>query len=221
MNICLAIMGHEGARATIAEFQPRWNKLGLPILAFVPATDQWPGEPVDHVYQEGENAHGGEPVYRRFLGMCQRLLETEHDRFVIMEYDTVNLSDQLPEFGGREIVGGFMKTFGPEVPGGSYYISLSPWMMSRPMLAALVEAMRMQLRRPQHVSWVGGLLDRWLAVAMLEVDLPLMTDARALPFPFPHLKPLEWIEQHKPVFVHGYKRAADFKHLWPGQAAPA
>jgi hypothetical protein len=216
MKTCLAVMAHESAGPTIADFQPRWEKLGLPILAFVPEGHAWPGVPVAAVHAQGESAHGGEPVFRRFLTMCETLLDTDFDRFLVMEYDTVNLGDTFPAHDPKAITAGFMKVTEHGCPGGNYLIALSPWIFTRPILSHFCGVMRHALRRPLFPEWMAGLLDRWLAVAMIENNLPLFQLSPALPFPFHWLNPLQYIADHPDCIVHGYKRLAD---LYPSPTA--
>jgi hypothetical protein len=215
MDACLAIIAHEGARDTVADFMPQWVKIGLPMVGFVPAGQAWPGESNGiTVHAMGPGGHNA-PLLDRFQRVCRTLLrETDFDAFTIFEYDTVNLRE-LPAVDMGRISSAMMETYGPDVPMGHYYISLSPWIMSRPMLAAMVESMHWLTRKPKHDSWHTNLLDRWLGVAMVETCLPIANIPTAMPFPFERLKPLEWMHQRKCTIAHGFKRKLDFKDLWP------
>ncbi len=212
-------MAHDGAAETILDFQPQWEKLGFDILAFIPKDQEWPGAPVKAVFKQGASAHNGEPVFRRFLSLCETLAESDYERFAIFEYDTVNLTDQLPVTDPSNLAGGLMLTFGPDVPNhGNFFISLSPWILHRRVLSHLIHAMSLALAcKSPHEEWIDGLLDRWLAVLFMEYDVPCETIQKAMPFPFAHLAPLRFIEKEKTAVVHGFKRRQDFGHLWPAQ----
>ncbi len=213
-------MAHEGASETILDFQPEWEKLGLDILAFIPEDHEWPGAPVKAVLKQGASARSGELVFRRFLLLCQTLAESSYDRFAIFEYDTLNLTNQLPGTHPLKLAAGFMITHGPDVPNnGKFFISLSPWILERCVLSRLIHAMCSALAcKSPYERWIAGLLDRWLAVLFVEYDVPYEHIIKSLPFPFSHLDPLRFIENEKPAIVHGFKRKQDFGHLWPASS---
>jgi hypothetical protein len=147
--------------------------------------------------------------------MCETLLETDYEKFVIFEYDTVNLADTLPPTDHGKIASGIMETSGPDIPGGYFFISLPPWIMCRPLMELLVKAMHSTIHHKQpEDAWISGLLDRWLAVLFIKHEIPIENIVESMPFPFPHLAPLQMIAQSRSL-VHGYKHKEDFKNLWP------
>lgn len=216
MNACIAILAHEKAAPTIADFQPRWETLGLPIIAFVPEGDKWPGAPVSRVVSHGQSAHKGLPVYERFIHCCETLLGTDFDYFMIMEYDTVNLSSKAPEFNAGAVNFATMWAFGAGAQAGQM-LALSPWVMTRPILAAFIEALKMQLRKPERVEWVDGLLDRWIAVAVMTSLMPWEALRNCVPWCDDRWDMMTWIEKEKAGMVHGFKSKEKFQHLWPKQ----
>ena len=218
MNTCLAVMAHNGVEKTLADFQPRWQTLGKPILGFVPEGHDWPGSPVTQVYRIGKSAHSGNATFQRFIATAEKLLETDYDSFVLMEYDTVNLVDRMPYgLDWNKLNCGVMPTYELGCPGGNFIIALSPWIISRRLLPSFLSALRRQLVEPIHGEWINGLLDRFISVAVVASDLPVQNIVELMPFPFPHLDPLKAIVERSFTWAHGYKRASDFKHLWPTQ----
>jgi hypothetical protein len=73
----------------------------------------------------------------------------------------------------------------------------------------------MQRRRPMHEEWVGGLLDRWIGVAITFGLVPVQNLPDCLPWTAPEWDVPKLVTHHRINIVHGFKRAADFKHLWP------
>lgn len=221
MKTCLAVLAHQGAGETIADFQPRWQKLGLPILAFLPEGDQWPGAPVAKVFNQGTSAHRGLAAYMRFMLMCEALLESEYDTYIIIEYDTVNLTDRLPSFAPSNLNCAFLRTFGEECEKllrcKNYVIALSPWIVSREVMRGWLDAMRIRFAKPIFTQWIDGLLDRWLAVVIMEGKILANNITQAYSWPCNDPQAHEKIEKHKWEWIHGWKRKSDFKHLWPEQ----
>jgi len=214
---CLAILAHAGASATLADFQPRWERLGLPLLAFVPYADTWPGRPVHQVYHQGASVHAGAGAIARFTLAVETLVNLTHfDRYLLMEYDTVNLADTLPALDWSVFNGGFMHCHGPETPAHHYQVSFSPWAFTRSVGQLLLAAIARERARPSHPTWTAGLVDRWLAAVCLERGLPFKTMPDTLGYPFPECQPLAYIAAQQINFVHGYKSAAAFQELWPG-----
>lgn len=219
MPTCLAIIAHEKAAPTIADFEPQWRKLGLPILAFLPEGDKWPGGEVERVYNYGESAHRGVPVYLRFVNVLLELLRTQYDEYIIAEYDTANLTAALPASTPNHLSSAFCSTFGPDVEKvtghRTYYISLSPWCLDRAIARRLLFAMWQRLDFPKHEEWVGGYLDRWIASVALEAAIP----CAKLPNAIGWTHGIEDIHAKaramQATWIHGWKSKADFKDLWP------
>ena len=220
MSICIAVLAHEGAKETIAEFQPQWERLGLPIHVFLPEGDKWPGTPVDAVYNQGTSAHRGQETYDRFIRMAETLLKTDYEMFVMMEYDTVNLVDDLPDFNRYKANCAFLETNGEDVARclkrNHFYIALSPWIWSRSTIEALLPFMKIPITEPQEVEWIDGLLDRWIAMVVLNqraVKAGNITRSYSWPVndPIAHEK----IKHFGMIWVHGWKRKSDFLDLWP------
>jgi hypothetical protein len=215
VNTALAILAHEAARPTIADFFPRWQKLGLPMLGFVPDGHRWPGPCIETVFAQGKSSHDGPDVIDRFILALETLHDTEYDRFVLMEYDTVNLVDRLPKIDWSLLSAGIMNAFHDGCPGDSYYIALSPWIFTRETLRPFLAGCLRQRKHPSYQSWVKGLLDRFVAVVITEEKIPASSIPELMPFPFEALKPLEAIPLNNMTWVHGWKRKEQFKHLWP------
>jgi hypothetical protein len=215
MKTCLAVIAHDGAGDTINDFMPRWRKMGFPIIAYMPHWQLWPSKQMpDCIMNIGYGGHDAE-LMDRFFQVCCDLLQTGYDAFLIFEYDTVNLIDTFPEgLIRRDSIGSSLLTvFGEGAPAG-YMTSFSPWIMTRPMLAAFIEAMRCSMRNPVHTEWHSNLLDRWLATVLIENKLPFYC-VHSMPYPFEALEPINWIKKDKVWFAHGYKRREDFKDAWP------
>lgn len=218
MTGAIAVMAHAGAKPTIDAFLPQWKKLGPPIFAFLPSGDKWPSAPINGVVVGGESARTGNPVFLRFLDMCKRLLTAHFDAYFIMEYDTVNLTNKLPRFNPSVVNSGLVALVGME--GHSQpKCSMSPWVLTRAMLAALVEAMQMELRDPCNADleqFHMGLLDRWIGVACMRAHLPQGHLPDVLPYPWDTKE-----DVHKRIaddgisWVHGWKTKENFRHLWP------
>ena len=215
MNTVLAILAHEDAGPTIADFFPRWQKLGLPMIGFVPHGHRWPGPLIEKVFAQGESSHDGPAVIDRFILALETLHDTEYDHFVLMEYDTVNLVDRLPKIEWDVLSAGIMNAFYGGCPNDRYYTALSPWIFTRETLKPFLEGCRRQRNEASHQSWVNGLLDRFLAVVIIEEKIPASSIPELMPFPFEGLKPIEAILLNNMTWVHGWKRKEQFKHLWP------
>jgi hypothetical protein len=216
MNGCLAILAHEKAAPTIADFYPQWRKLGLPMIAFLPVGDSWPGGPVNRVVNYGVSAHRGLPVYDRFMQCLQTMLQTDYEWFALMEYDTANLTDTLPGINVMCVNAGLMQAFGAGAEDGQI-LALSPWIMTRPMAAALLEAMRTQLRKNDCAQWVDGLLDRFIGVAILKENVPYAGLEQCWPWCEDRWDMMKLIADKNATIIHGWKSKESFKHLWPKQ----
>lgn len=214
MNGCIVILAHEKAAPTIADFQPQWMRLKLPLLAFLPQGDNWPGAPVSRVIHYGKSAHRGLLVYERFMHCIETLLKTDYDFLVIMEYDTVNIADRLPEINAMAVNAGLLQAFGAGAEPGQI-LALSPWIMTRPMAAALLEALRMQLKKRDCEEWVDGFLDRWIGVTLIKEHLPYHGLKECFPWCDDRWDMMKLITENNSVIVHGFKKKESFKHLWP------
>lgn len=210
MKACLAILAHAAAAPTIRDFQPRWTRLGFPVLAFLPEGEAWPGAPVEAVIHQGTSQHAGAAACARFLACCRTLLRSAYDVFVIMEYDTVNLTDELPAIGSGAVNCGLMKTSGGDTPPDAI-LAFSPWIVTRPLLAALIECLQMEDAAPQFPQWVRGLLDRWIGTA-IHHRLALQRLPQCVAWPPTDLAAAG---AAPPTFVHGWKSRAQFGDLWP------
>lgn len=220
MNTCLAVMAHMRAADTLRDFQPRWERLGLPIYGFVPEGETWPICGEVKVFAQGKSAHRGEEVYRRFIQTCEALLtETDHDAFVIMEYDTVNLSDRLPKWEPDRINSGILRTiheYAPRELGlDGFYVAMSPWIARRDMLERWVETMKWHLGFSLCCEWIDGLLDRWLAVGLYLGQLPVACLLEVEPWPINRPNPHQNITARGFHWVHGWKSRKEFRELWP------
>lgn len=207
-DTALVILAHAGASATILEFEPYWRRLRLPLIAALPAGDDWPGDPPDQVWSFGESARLGPACVRRFAQVCRACAAAGFDRYVLMEYDTLNLDEHLPEFrhGCISCAGAVDKSVEPVRP------CLSPWMASRPLLHQLAAALDYTLSHPLPPPldrWVEGYLDRWIGAAIWQAGLPLHILHDTLPWPWPHFQPAAEIACGRARWVHGYKRLSE------------
>lgn len=216
MNACLAIIGHEGARETIDLFLPRWRRLNIPIIGFVPEGDKWPSGHVSRWFALGENARTGQKVYQRFMQVCETLLRGTHDLFVIAEYDTANLSDSLPQYDPSAISTFVCCATDPWGKPLDICPVLSPWIMTRAMLWKLLEACR-SYSETDHSSedteFINGLLDRWLGAVISAAKLPTYTMPDVLSYPW-HESAKAEIVKNNVTWVHGWKTKEEFGDIW-------
>lgn len=214
LNLCIGIIAHERAAQTIADFQPRWERLKIPLYGFVPEGDQWPGKPLLRIFQQGESIHRGDAALRRFVLACETMMTLEYDAYCLMEYDTVNLNDAFPAWDPFSVCAGYMAVHDDRPP-VDYMVAFSPWIVTRPMMAALLEAMRIRLKHPVRPNWVSGLVDRWLATVIIEGFLPAGAIKGLCPWPHNRNNPHAEIKTAGWTWVHGWKTKEDFGDLWP------
>jgi len=216
---CLAILAHEKAAPTIADFEPQWRKLNMDMRVFLPEGDKWTGGEVQHVYNYGESAHRGIPAYKRFCRVLESLLCTSHKEFVIAEYDTVKLTTAQPLVTPGHFSASFCATFGTDVErivGRSvYFIALSPWCLDRKTAFSLLFAMQARLDSTLYEEWVAGYLDRWIASVALEAGIPCAKLTNALGWPHDIADIHAKIRAVGATWIHGWKSKQDFKDLWP------
>ena len=207
MNPCLAIFTHEGAAGTVDDFMPRWKALGIPVIGCYPEGDRITGD-WDDTISEGISAHAGEAVFLRFRNTCDRLLATRHDLFVIAEYDTVNLRDELPRH-----TAGHVSTYPITINDSPAKCLLSPWVMDRMTLAELSVAMSHELKVNRRCEESMGLLDRWLGIVCEHGEVKTIMCANALGYPW-HAGAIDRIRRMGYAWVHGWKHKENFGDLW-------
>ncbi len=215
MNACLAIMAHEGAQQTVCDFYPQWEKLGIPIHLYVPNGHNLKGH---NAIQNGPDARTGNNVVWRFMQICKDLLETDSsDLYILAEYDTLNLTDQLPDIVISAVNCGHVQLAQKDNDAtnilNGQQCALSPWIVSRPMLAALVEALKMGMAAG-FSPYREGLLDRMIADACNRFGVPMRNIEKLLPYPWIE-NPQKRIVALGKTWVHGWKTKEEFKELWP------
>lgn len=218
MTTCLAVIAHDKAGPTIADFGPQWEKLGVPILGFMPKGQQWPGEHAHKVYHYGVSAHRGIAVFDRFLNVCETLMRTDCGRFVVIEYDTLNRNNDLPNFEAG-ICASWSVTYGPLVQRATghekYGLAFSPWCIERASMPGFIDAMKWRLANPFAGEWVTGLLDRWIATVVIGARLPYHHLVESCGWTHNNAGIYEAIAKHNLTWVHGWKTKEEFKDLWP------
>lgn len=207
----LAILAHEGAADTVADFMPRWRRLGIPVWGFVPDGHALGG--FDRLICHGANGRVGASVFGRFLHCCDALLtDSDADVFIIAEYDTVNILDNLTPYKR-----GVVTCPGVVIPAEGRKTAkclLSPWTMDCQTLGRLCAAMRSVLAETNEWNGTDGLLDRWLGFVCAQHSIPCLNACNALGYPW-HDGVHERIRRLNYAWVHGWKRKEDFGELWP------
>lgn len=211
MSSCLAILAHAGAKDTINDFWPLWDELGVPIVAFMPHGESWPGDnQPDFVFNYGRSAHRGTDCFQRMVHCWDTLSRLPYDQFAVIEPDAVPLNPVMPfVFPGQ--LGGYMCTC---EPGMWPYAALCPWTMDRATAGRLAQA-SVHFSRTHHEDCLD-LLDRWVCKAASNAGVSCSTLPRVHGFIC-----IAGLEEKIPPgsldWVHGYKRKSHFRHLWPAR----
>lgn len=210
MNPVLAVLAHAQAAKTVAEFAPRWDALGVPVIYFLPEYSWIPG--IENWRTCGKSAHKGFHVFDRFLQVCEALDQfTEYDPVCIIEYDTVCLRPEFPTIVPDGISSCLISAEG--FSGERQLCMLSPWVFSGSALREFVAAGRKELTEDPEYAAGGGLLDRWIGHVCAKHNLPMDYCDNALGYPWfdgAHEK----IRRLNPAWVHGWKTKEDFGDLW-------
>jgi hypothetical protein len=205
----LCIMAHQAAQGTINQFMPKWRALGVPVVASVPEGHTVTG--FDAVFDFGESAHSGEPVFRRFLGTCQYVLGHDYDECIIAEYDTVPLRPEWISSPGRVTCGAYQSTPHNQTIGPVQWLMLSPWCMDRSTLASFVNALEDHLEKDPDGTAYAGMLDRWIGAMAWESFMQPTHKIESYPmYPGAH----DRIQRVGVSWVHGWKDKRQFGPLW-------
>lgn len=95
MSVLITVMAHADAQATFDRHLPLWEHHGLDLMVMCPIDAM---VRTDHtLLTTGNKSHHNAEAIRRFRSLLETLLETEHDRFIIHEYDSFCLSKDIGE----------------------------------------------------------------------------------------------------------------------------
>lgn len=208
-EIKLAILSHESAQPTVDEFMPYWLAITEDVEVFVPEGHKG-GTPI------GPNAYKGKECLRRFAMTCDYLVEyTDADLVILAEYDVLPLVPVLPKICTGRVSCPAVALLDHETnqPLHSQICALPPWIATRPMLAALSTACKIQAAKPIPDWTLGGLLDRIVGAAMINAGMLINHLDECLPHC--HTQP----DAHKhcaatgKTWVHGWKSLDEIKPL--------
>jgi hypothetical protein len=152
-------------------------------------------------------------VFIRFVNSLRKL-RARHaaDWYVIAEYDTVNLRDQMPtQHDGK--VSSCVVVSDPILPGPMQVCMLSPWVMQGETMDRFIDAAGPVLRENPDYSEGGGLLDRWVGHVCVRAEIPFENCDNALGYPW-HRGAHERIRRMGFAWVHGWKTIEEFGDLW-------
>jgi hypothetical protein len=212
MSTFLAILAHQSAQPTIDDFLPRWKALGARMGVFVPREHNVDGFQL--IYHQGENAYSGQKVFERFLLCCESLVMMSYDSYIIAEYDTVNLRDELPEILPEKISSSLMWSNGPEGHEHELQLcALSPWCMTKPTLVRFIAAAREHIDGDGDMPSCKGLLDRWIGSVMVRANIGGHTPHDMIGYPW-HPGIERRIKNIRANFVHGFKSRKEFGDAW-------
>lgn len=217
MKPLLTILAHTGAASTIRDYLPQWQKLDVDLAFAYPfisvIADEIPNSAT--VLKIGVDAHKGESCMRRFLETLRYLYGMDRNVHIIAEYDTVNLTERLPEGNPRQINCGAVFQLRSAKTNDllPQFCCMSPWMVTRPMMAALICCVEDALKISPP-DWVLGLLDRWIGFAVFRLAAPVGGMPNVCAYPW--LPDIHFAIRERSIdWVHGWKSKEDFKHLWP------
>ena len=209
----LAILAHQSAQVTVDEFLPQWRKVDCHLRCYVPVGDTVTG--FDDVQQIGVSAHSGYGVFRRFIDTCRDLLRDEYEHYIIAEYDTLNMTPELPMLRADKLTTYVVWAPPHNTNDGALQLCLlSPWCFPRHLLARFVEEAERQIEIDPDAPRFGGLLDRWIGWVVRKAGIPTTLDPDLLGYPY-FDEVYDLIKWAKPTWVHGWKRKEDFKDVWP------
>jgi hypothetical protein len=212
MSTFLAIIAHESAQPTIDQFMPRWKALGTRMAVFVPRGHNVDGFQL--IYHQGENAYSGQKVFERFLLCCESLALTTYDSFIIAEYDTVNLRDDLPKLKDDKISSNLIWATGaPGYEHEKQLCALSPWCMTMPTLKCFIAAGRKYIEQDGDAPSMRGLLDRWIGSVMTRANIGGYSPPDMIGYPW-HPGIERRIKTIRANWVHGFKTRKEFGDAW-------
>ena len=213
MKATLAILAHESAQPTIDDFLPQWKKLDCNLVVFLPKGHKVEG--FRQQFYQGENAYSGRKVFERFLQCCETLNLMRSELYIIAEYDTVNLSNDLPQHQSGYITSNFILADGIKTSTGTQLCALSPWVMDYMMLKRFIEAGRKYIEGDGDAPHMGGLLDRWIGSVIQRAELPHVTPFNMIGYPW-HPGIEDRIKNVGATWVHGFKLRKEFGTAWTG-----
>lgn len=209
MKTKLSILSHEGAQDTVDEFLPYWKAVTDDVEIFVP---------VGHFggTQCGPNAYKGEASLNRFIATCRHLLvNSDAELHIIAEYDVLPLKPEIPEIILWAVNCGAVKLQDEqtrEILTGQL-CALPPWIVTRPMLAALIVACEIQAAKPLPDWTLGGLLDRLVGAAIYNGGLIANNLKELIWYVGCFSEPHKYIAASGKTWIHGWKRLSDFKTI--------
>lgn len=163
MSALVTIMAHGEPHAvqTFYRHLPFWRAHGFPLLVMCPEDSQVPAAPNLPVLAIGKRSHHDAEANLRFRTLLMLLAQTQYDRHIIYEYDSLCLSPELPSIE-RGVWGNVFKEENPKPPFQSPFYIHPPLIVDDRTLTRLVE----------HQGYVtddaeGGFWDRWLGALCL------------------------------------------------------
>jgi hypothetical protein len=204
-----AIMAHDSAQPTVDQYEPRWKTLGVETRIYIPEGDKMAGG-----IPAGKSAHSGIVVYDRFLATLENLLATsDKNTFIVAEYDTVNLTSDLPKYTPGTVTA-FLVMSCPhnQAEGEQQLCALSPWVMDRKTAQAFIAAGRKHIQESGECEHLSGLLDRWIGEVMLQHDIQFESGNDMLGYPWKD--GIEGQIASGRTWVHGFKSKEDFIDIW-------
>jgi hypothetical protein len=207
MKTKLAILAHDKASETVKEFLPYWEKLPVELEIFVPYGDK-SGAAI------GPSAYKGKDSLLRFALTGEALLQQDYELYIIAEYDCLPLHPIIPQHDPQTVTSAGVFLAKPD--GEVLYeqlCCLPPWIVTKPMLAALIQACQMQMDLPLPEWTLEGLLDRLIGAAILTGKLPFSASNECLSHADNFAEPHKMIAATGKTWVHGWKRLSDFAPL--------
>jgi len=207
MKTKLAILAHDKAEETVKEFRQYWEKVPAELEIFVPFGDT-------SGTTAGPSAYKGKDSLLRFIMTCEVLLQQDYDLFIIAEYDCLPLYPIIPHYDPQTVTsaGVFLAKPSGEVM-YEQLCCLPPWIVTKPMLAALIETCRLQMNLPLPDWTLDGLLDRLIGAAILTGKLPFSASDDCLSHADNFKEPHKYIAATGKSWIHGWKRLSDFAPL--------
>jgi hypothetical protein len=208
----LVVLAHESAQPTVDLFLPRWKTLDCDLVCALPCGDTVTG--FDRCWHNGQSAHAGNKVFRRFADVCGMAAENGNEQIVIAEYDTVPLRPKMPPIKPGMITSGFyVSTPHYREVGDLQGLALSPWAMDRATLLSFIDAMDDALEVDPDGEQFDGLLDRWIAWAALRAGIQFHTTNQVFSYP---MRPgaHEKIKRTGANWIHGWKTKEEFGDIW-------
>lgn len=168
MKTQIVVMAHGAEQNTFDRHKRFWNQAPVAVVTndADPVKTEWP------IILRGEPCKGsGLPYYRRVMQMLERLSALDADQFVIHEYDSICLSDDLPVLGAAPALYGncFINEDGDPNRFKAHRYATTPYMFSRATLDIL---RRTALANPSVTE--EGFIDRMLSAFTVIAGIPVL-----------------------------------------------